>query len=62
MAVLLQQGLVGVVNCIDKLSILITVVFSRIVLKEKLSRRALTGLILIVLATLTMALAVYFVT
>ncbi|MGN0814738.1 MAG: EamA family transporter [Candidatus Coproplasma sp.] len=58
----MQQGLVGVVNCIDKLSILITVVFSRIVLKEKLSRRALVGLILIVSATLAMALAVYFVT
>ncbi|MGN0818243.1 MAG: EamA family transporter [Candidatus Coproplasma sp.] len=58
----MQQGLVGVVNCIDKLSILLTVIFSRIVLKEKLSRRALAGLIIIVAATLAMALAVYFVT
>lgn len=58
----MQQGLVGVVNCIDKLSIVVTVFFSSVVLKEKLSRRALAGLILIVAATLTMALAVYFVT
>lgn len=39
---------------IDKLSILITIAFSRIVFHERLSRRALLGLIGITLGTLCM--------
>lgn len=56
----MQQGMVGVVNCIDKLSIVVTVAFSCIFLKEKLSSRAFAGLIMIVTATLAMAVGVYF--
>ena len=50
----LQDGLASVVVPIDKLSILITVAFSFFVLKEKLSLKALIGLILIVAGTLCM--------
>ena len=50
----LQDGLASVVVPIDKLSILITVAFSFFVLKEKLSVKALIGLILIVAGTLCM--------
>ena len=41
---------------IDKLSILVTIVFSRLVFSETLSRKALLGLILMVLGTLIIAL------
>ena len=37
---------------IDKLSILVTVLFAYIFLKEKLSKKSLLGLILIVVGTL----------
>lgn len=50
----LQDGPVSVVVPVDKLSILVTVAFATLVLKEKLSRRALVGLILIVAGTLLM--------
>lgn len=50
----LQDGLASVVVPIDKLSILITVAFSFFVLKEKLSVKALIGLVLIVAGTLCM--------
>lgn len=50
----LQDGLASVVVPIDKLSILVTVVFSYFVFREKLSRKALIGLILIVCGTLLM--------
>ena len=43
---------------IDKLSILVTVAFSRIVLKERLSARAICGLVLIVAGTLLMLVPV----
>ena len=39
---------------IDKLSIVVTVVFSYIVFKEKLSKKGLAGLLIIVAGTLIM--------
>lgn len=50
----LKDGLAGVVVPIDKLSIVITVAFSCIVLKERLTRKAWLGLFLIVAGTLAM--------
>ena len=52
----LQKGVVSVVVPIDKLSILVTVAFSYIVFKEKLSKKAFIGLSLMVIGTLLMAL------
>ncbi len=52
----IQNGPVSVVVPIDKLSILVTIVFSRLVFSETLSRKALLGLILMVLGTLIIAL------
>lgn len=49
-----QAGQVSVVVQIDKLSILVSIAFARIVLGEHLSRRAAAGLALIVAATLAM--------
>ena len=51
----IQEGLVSVVVPIDKLSIVITVAFSYLVFKEKLSRKAFLGLGLMVAGTLLMA-------
>lgn len=51
----LSMGDVNKVVPIDKLSIVVTVLFSRIVFKERLSRKALLGLGLMVCATLAMA-------
>lgn len=48
----LQDGLASVVVPIDKLSILVTIAFSYFVFGEKLSRKALIGLALIVAGTL----------
>ena len=50
----LQDGPASVVVPIDKLSILVTVAFSYIVFKEKLSVKSLVGLIMIVAGTLMM--------
>ncbi len=50
----LRDGLASVVVPIDKLSILVTVAFSYFVFGEKLSRKALCGLLLIVGGTLLM--------
>ncbi len=50
----LQDGLASVVVPIDKLSILITIIFSYVFLKETLTRKALLGLILIVGGTLSL--------
>ena len=50
----LRDGLASVVVPIDKLSILVTIAFSYFVFKEKLTRKALVGLILIVAGTLLM--------
>ena len=48
----LQDGLASILVPIDKLSILVTVLFAYIFLKEKLSKKSLLGLILIVVGTL----------
>ena len=52
----LQDGPASVVVPIDKLSILVTIVFSRVVFHEKLSMKALLGLILITVGTVIMAI------
>ena len=51
----IQAGEVSVVVPIDKLSILVTVAFSYVVFKEKLTKRAAYGLLLMVTGTLLMA-------
>ncbi len=52
----IQNGIVSVVIPIDKLSIAVTVAFSYIVFKEKLSLRAWIGLALMVAGTVCMAI------
>jgi transporter family protein len=49
------HGLVSVVVPIDKLSIVVTVAFSYFVFRERLSKKALLGLCLMVAGTLAMA-------
>jgi transporter family protein len=51
----IQNGDVSVVVPIDKLSILVTVAFSGVVFKEKLSKKAALGLTLMTAGTLLMA-------
>ncbi|WP_298029078.1 EamA family transporter [uncultured Dysosmobacter sp.] len=51
----IQNGSVSVVVPIDKLSILVSVLFSRLVFQEKLSKKAACGLALMVCGTLLMA-------
>lgn len=51
----ISHGDVSVVVPIDKLSIIVTVAFSFIVFKEKLSKKAFLGLILIIAGTILMA-------
>ncbi len=53
----LQTGLASVVVPIDKLSILVTILFSYLVFKEKLSKKSLFGLALLVVGTLLMIIA-----
>lgn len=48
------HGNVSVVVPIDKLSIVITILFSRLVFKEKLSKKAFIGLVLMIAATVCM--------
>ena len=50
----IQNGDVSVVVPIDKLSIVVTVIFSYFVFKEKLSKKAFLGLCLMVAGTLLM--------
>lgn len=50
----LQDGPASVVVPIDKLSILVTVLFSYLVFKEKLTKKSMAGLALIVAGTLAM--------
>lgn len=50
----IQNGEVSVVVPIDKLSIIVTVIFSYFVFKEKLSKKAFVGLCLMVVGTLLM--------
>lgn len=52
----LQDGQASVVVSIDKLSILITIAFSRIVWKERLTKKAMLGLLLLTVGTVFMAL------
>ena len=52
----IQNGVVSVVVPIDKMSVVVTVVFSYFVFKEKLSRKAIIGLALMVIGTLVMAI------
>ena len=48
----IQNGAVSVVVSVDKLSLVVTVLFSRLVLKERLEKASLVGLALMVLGTL----------
>lgn len=50
----IQNGEVSVVVPVDKLSIIVTVIFSYFVFKEKLSKKAFAGLCLMVVGTLLM--------
>lgn len=52
----LQLGPASVVAPIDKLSVLVTVLFSYIVFKERLSKKQIVGLLLLMLGTIAMAL------
>ena len=52
----IQNGVVSVVVPIDKLSIIVSILFSYIVFKEKLSKKAFLGLAMMVVATVCMAL------
>lgn len=52
----LQEGPASIVVPIDKLSVLITIVFARIFLKEKLTKKAVVGLIVLVVGTLVLLL------
>ena len=52
----IQNGIVSVVVPIGKLSVVVSVAFSCFVFKEKMNRKAIAGLILIVVGTLTMAI------
>lgn len=52
----IQNGVVSVVVPIDKLSILVTIAFSGLFLKEKLKAKAAAGLLLMVAGTLAMAI------
>lgn len=52
----IQNGDLSVVVPIDKMSILLTVIFSRIFLKEKLSQKAAIGLILMCIGTLAVVI------
>lgn len=52
----IQNGIVSVVVPIDKLSVVITVAFSSIVFKEKLTKKSFIGLVFMVVGILTMTL------
>ena len=52
----IQNGKVSVVVPIDKLSVVVSVAFSYFAFKEKLNKKSLTGLALIVAGTLAMAI------
>lgn len=56
----LQDGPASVVVPVDKLSILVTILFSYIVFKEKLSKKSLFGLLLIVVGTICMVIPAMF--
>lgn len=52
----IQNGVVSVVVPIDKLSIIISILFSYIVFKEKLSKKSFAGLCFMTVGTLVMAI------
>ena len=52
----LQGGPASVVVPIDKLSILVTIAFSRIVFHEKLTKKAAFGVVLITAGTILLAM------
>lgn len=52
----IKHGVVSVVVPIDKMSILITIIFSAVFLKEKLTIKSILGLVLMTAGTLVMAL------
>lgn len=52
----IQNGEVSVVTPIEKMSILVTIAFSYIVFKERLSKKATVGLCMLVVGTLIMAI------
>lgn len=52
----IQNGVVSVVVPIDKLSIIVSILFSYIVFKEKLSKKSFVGLCLMTVGTLVMAI------
>ena len=54
----LHDGLASIVVPIDKLSILVTVAFAYIFLKEKLSKKSAAGLILITVGTLSVLIKI----
>lgn len=54
----LQDGLASIVVPIDKLSILITILFAYVFLKEKLSKKSIVGLVLIVVGTLILLIKI----
>lgn len=54
----LHDGLASIVVPIDKLSILVTVAFAYIFLKEKLSKKSAAGLILITVGTLSLLIKI----
>ena len=54
----LHDGLASIVVPIDKLSILVTVAFAYIFLKEKLSKKSVAGLILITVGTLSLLIKI----
>lgn len=52
----LQEGPASIVVPIDKLSVLITILFARVCLKERLSKKAAVGLLLLTAGTLLLLL------
>ena len=52
----LQDGPASVVVPIDKLSILVTIAFSYFILKEKLTKKSLLGLLLMTIGTLLLVI------
>lgn len=52
----LQNGLVSVVVAVDKLSVLVTIVFAWLVFGERLTLRSMAGLVCIVVGTLLLVL------
>ncbi len=51
----IQNGIVSVVVPIDKLNIIVSILFSWLVFREKLTKKSFIGLALMVIATLAMA-------